>query len=128
MGTYSGAKPISLLGFPSILKEAFNAYGTSEAVTVSALAVCLAKGAKDVYQAEVNRSALDSRNALEATWPCVKNALIRRFLADILQSVNDAVVHATREVSEDEVTFAQRITDAAREFCQVFQPMELVNN
>ena len=31
-------------------------------------------------------------------------------------------------MSEDEVKFAQRINDAARECCHVFQPMELVNS
>ena len=57
------------------------------------------------------------------------NALIRRFLADdILQSTYDAVVRATQGASEEEIRFAQRITDAAREFCHVFQPMELVNS
>ena len=128
LGTYSGAKPISLLGFLSTLKEAFNAYGTSEAVEVHALAYLLAKEAKDVYQAQVDPGALDSRNALEATWQYVTNALIRRFLADdVLQSAYDAVVRATQGASEDEIKLAQRITDAARECCHVFQPMELVN-
>ena len=129
LGTYSGAKPISLLEFLSTLKEAFNAYGTSEAVAVRALAYFLAKEAKDVYQAQVNPGALDSRDALEATWPYVTNALIRRFLADdILQSAYDAVVRATQGASEDETNFVQRITDAARECCHVFQPMELVDS
>ena len=128
-GTYSGVKPISLLGFLSTFKEVFNAYGTSEAVTVRALAYFLAKEAKDVYQAQVNPGALDSPNALEATWPYVTNALIRRFLADdIPQSAYDAVVCATQGASEDEIKFAQRITDAARECSHVFQPMELVNS
>ena len=129
LGTYSGANPISLLGFLSTLKEAFNAYGTSEAVAVRALAYFLAKEAKNMYQAQVNPGALDSRNALEVTWPYVTNALIRRFLADdVLQSAYDAVVRATQGASEDEIKFAQRITDAARECCYVFQPMELVNS
>ena len=87
LGTYSGAKPISLLGFLSTPKEVFNAYGTSEAVAVRALADFLAKEAKDLYQAQVSLGALDSRNALEATWPYLTNALIGRFFADdILQS------------------------------------------
>ena len=38
LGTYSGAKPIPLLGFLCTLKEAFNTYGTSEAVAVRDLA------------------------------------------------------------------------------------------
>ena len=81
-----------------------------------------------MYQAQVNPGVLDSRNALEATWPYVTNALTRWFLAeDILQSAYDAVVRATRGASEDEIKFAQRITNAARECCHVFQPMELVN-
>ena len=37
-------------------------------------------------------------------------------------------MRATQEASEDEIKFAQRITDAARECCHVFQPMELVNS
>ena len=91
------------------------------------MAYFLAKEAKDVYQAE-DPGALDSRNALEATWPYATNALIRRFLADdILQSAYDAVLRATQGASEDEIKFAQRITDAARECCHVLQSMELVN-
>ena len=102
LGTYSGAKMISQLGILSTLKEAFNAFGTSEAVAARALAYFLAKEAKDVYQAQVNPGALDSRNALETTWPYVTNALICRFLADdILQSAHDAVVRATHGASED---------------------------
>ena len=127
LGTYSGAKPFALLGFLSTLKEAFNAYGTSEAFAVRAVAYFLAKEAKDVYQAQVNPGALD--NALEASWPYVTNAFIRRFLADdILQSAYDAVVRDTQGTSEDEIKFAQRITDAARKCCHVFQPIELVNS
>ena len=96
MGTYSGAKPISLLGFLSTLKEAFNSCGTSEAVAVRALAYFLAKESKDVYQAQGSPGALDSRNALEGTSPYVINALIRRFLVDdILQTAYDAVVRST---------------------------------
>ena len=57
------------------------------------------------------------------------NALIRRFLADdILQSAYDAVMRATQGASEDEIKFAQRITDAAQECCHLFQPMKLVNS
>ena len=129
LGTYSGAKPISPLWFLTNLKEAFNSYGTSESVAVRAFTYFLAKDAKDVYQAQVNFGALDSRNAREATWPCVTNALIRPFLEDDnMQSAYDAVVRATQGASEDEVKFAQRIIDAARECCHVFQPMELVNS
>ena len=88
------------------------------------MAYFLAKEAKDLYQAQVNPVALDNHNALETIWPYVTNALIRRFLAaDILQSVYDAIVRATQGLSEDEVNSAQRITDAARECCHVFQPM-----
>ena len=95
LGTYSGAKPISLLGFLSTLKEAFNSCGTSEAVAVRALAYFLAKESKDLYQAQGSPGALDNRNALKATCPFETNALIRRFLADdILQSAYDAVVRA----------------------------------
>ena len=51
-----------------------------------------------------------------AHWTYVTNALIHLFLADeILQNAYDAVVRATQRVSEDEVKFEQRITDAARE-------------
>ena len=41
--------------------------------------------------------------------------------------MHDAVVSATQEVSEDEVKFAQRITDAEHECCHVLQPTELLN-
>ena len=57
------------------------------------------------------------------------NALVRCFLPDdILQTANDAVVRATQGAMEDEIKYAQRITDAARECCHVFQPMKLVNS
>ena len=130
LGTYSGAKPIALLGFLSTLKEPFNAYGTSEAVAVRALAYFLTKQAKDVYQAQVKPGTLDSSNALEETWPYLNNALIRRFLADddILQSAYDSVVRATQDASEDEIKYSQRVKDAARECCHVLQPIRLLNS
>ena len=40
----------------------------------------------------------------------------------------DAVVRATQGTTEDEIKYAQRIRDAARECCHVFQPMELVSS
>lgn len=129
LGIYDGAKPIKLLGFLSTLKEAFEAYATSEAIAVRALAYFLAQEAKDVYQAQLNPGALTGHEALEATWPYVIHALIRRFLSgDVLQRAYDAVVRAVQGSNEDEIKFAQRISDAARECSHVFQPMELVNS
>ena len=81
-----------------------------------------------MYQAQVSPGSLDSRNAVEETWPYVTNGLIRRFLPDdILQSAYDVVVRATQGATKDEIKYAQRITNAARECCHVFQPMELVS-
>ena len=83
----------------------------------------------DMYQAQVNLGALDSRNTPGATSPYVTIALIRLFLADdIMQSTYDAVVRATQGTSQDEIKFAQCISDALRECCHVFKPMELVNS
>lgn len=128
LGSFDGADPIELLNFLATFKEACDALATSEAIGVRVLAYFLKDDAKDTYQQQTSPGTNIPGRELEASWPFVINALLRRFLSDdVLQEAYDGVSRAVQREKEDETAFATRVMDASRVCRHVFTPSELVN-
>ena len=126
---FDGFQPIKLFDFLTTMKEALNGFGKSEAIGVRLLAFYLSEDAKSVYEAQVNPGTASRTAMLNATWPYVINAMIRRFLTEeVLQEAFDEVDRAKQLDTEDEMQFAQRMLENSRKCCHVFTPSELVNN